>query len=49
MTKYPESSLLTPDNIDNVALTAANLRNTDKVQIFKNTNNDIKNDVELVL
>lgn len=48
VTKYPESSLLSGDNIDNVVLTAANLWQTDLVKIVKNTDGDIENDVEIV-
>jgi len=46
--KYPESSLLSDDNIDNVILTAANLWKNDHVEIVKNLDDDHDNDIEIV-
>merc|ERR1711892_1152274 len=46
--KYPESSLLSNDNIDNVILTGANLWKNDHVEIVKNLDDNHANDIEIV-
>ena len=49
VTQYPESSLMSKDNIDNVILTAANLWGKEVVEIVKNEENDApENDLEIV-
>ena len=48
VTKYPESSLLSGDDIDNVLLTAANLWREGGVEIVKNTGGEADSDIEIV-